>query len=234
MTPDQVTQRVLAEVAPFTMVHPASLELTIALALDAVDRQLPGPLVECGTWMGGASFAMLLAQRYTFGRIVKPVWMFDSFMGLPPAQEQDGPAAAAWQHDVTSPSYFDNCTAPLDQVRAAIGSFGFASDEAVLVPGWFDDTVPARQEELRRQGIAFLRVDCDWYAPVRLVLEQFAQLVADEGKIILDDYFAWDGCARATHDFLSNNNLAWRLRTIGAGPDVGAWMIKRPFRDPGR
>jgi O-methyltransferase len=234
MTLEEIIARVLPEVKPFTMVHPASLELTIALALDAVERELPGPLVECGTWMGGASFAMLLAQRCRYGRIVKPVWMFDSFMGLPPAEGKDGPAAAAWQQDVASPNYFDNCTAPLDQVKAAIASFGFSDTEAVLVPGWFDDTVPLHRAQLAATGIGFLRVDCDWYAPVRLVLEQLAPLVADEGKIILDDYFAWDGCARATHDFLSGNNLAWRLRTIGAGPDVGAWMIKRPFREPDR
>ncbi len=94
--------------------------------------------------------------------------------------------------------------------------------------------MPLHRTRLGALGIGFLRVDCDWYAPVRLVLEQLAPLVADEGKIILDDYFAWDGCARATHDFLSSNKLAWRLRTIGAGADVGAWMIKRPFREPDR
>ena len=39
---------------------------------------------------------MLLAQRYKYGRIVKPVWMFDSFEGLPPADDRDGPLAVQY------------------------------------------------------------------------------------------------------------------------------------------
>lgn len=230
MTLESITARIQAEVKPFTMVHPDSLALTIALAIDAVDRNLKGPLIECGTWMGGASFAMLLAQRYHFGKIVKPVWMFDSFMGLPPAEPRDGPTASAWQRDVTSEFYFDNCTAPLEKVKAASAHFGFSDGEAVIVPGWFDATLPVARAQLAADGVALLRVDCDWYAPVLCVLNELAPLVAEEGKIILDDYFAWDGCARAVHDYLSRNDLPWRLRAIGRGDDVGAWMIKRAYR----
>jgi len=188
--------------------------------------------VECGTWMGGASFAMLLAQRYAFGRIVKPVWMFDSFQGLPPASPRDGPAARSWQNDVRGPTYRDNCTAPLNEVTMARRHFGFTDSEAVIVPGWFDDTLPASRAALSAEKIALLRIDCDWYNPVSLCLAELAPAVVDEGRIILDDYYVWDGCARAAHDFLSRNDLPWRLRAIGRGEDVGAWMVKSSGRLP--
>ena len=230
MDRDQVVQRVLEDVKPFTMVHVDGLAATISLTLAAIDEDLPGDLVECGTWMGGCSFAMLLAQRYVYGRIVKPVWMFDSFQGLPPVDERDGPSAAAWQSRTDSEWYFDNCKAPIETVRAAVRNFGFAEAEVSIIPGWFEDTLSVHRPALEARGIAVLRVDCDWYEPVTCVLDQLGTLVVDEGKIIIDDYFFWDGCARAVHDHLSRNDLPWRIRSIGTDVHVGAWMIKRPFR----
>jgi hypothetical protein len=214
------------------MAHRDSLALTVATVIDAVERDIEGDVVECGTWLGGVSFACLLAQRYAFDRVVKPVWMFDSFAGLPAAEARDGPAAAAWQNDTGSATYYDNCTASLQSVKAVAAEFGFSESEALIVPGWFDQTLPAFNQALSARKIATLRIDCDWYAPVRCVLDHLAGLVIDEGRIIIDDYFAWDGCARAVHDYLSSNDLPWRIRSIGHGDDVGAWMIKRTHRAP--
>src|SRR5262249_31879835 len=78
----------------------------------------------------------------------------------------------------------------------------------------------------RSDGLAIpLRIDCDWYEPVHRVLVHLVPLVNEECPIILDDYYAWDGCARATHDYLSQNDLSWRVRSMDRFD--GAWMIKR-------
>jgi O-methyltransferase len=223
---DAWTARAIDEVAAYTMVTAPNLAFTIASVFEAIDAQRPGDLVECGVWRGGASFAMLLAQRYRYGRILKPVWMFDSFEGLPPAGARDGPSAAAYQQNTAAPNYFDNCRAPLDEVQDAIAHFGFAPDEAIVAPGWFNETVPTYRAALQSRGLAFLRVDCDWYEPVSYVLAELAVLLPVRGRVLLDDYYAWDGCARATHDFLSKNDFCWRLRTIDQVS--GAWMMRRP------
>ncbi len=204
------------------------LALTVEFAIDAIDAQRPGVLAEFGTWMGGASFAMLLAQRYRYGSIVKPVWMFDSFQGLPPVDARDGPLASKYQNEPDSPMYRDNCTAPLTSVRKAAAQFGFSEQEAVIIPGWFKDTVPQTLAALRHCGISMLRIDCDWYEPVLYVLENMVPLVPEDGRIILDDYFAWDGCALATHDFLSANKLSYRIRSLPSF--YCAWMCKQAFR----
>jgi len=223
--PSLVETRIAQEVSPYTMLRPQALQATIKQALAVIDAGVDGDLVECGTWKGGGSFSMLLAQRYKYGRIVKPVWMFDSFQGLPPADDRDGPHALQYQKDTTSPAYFDNCTAPLEGVREAIRKFGFKDDEAIVVPGWFNDSIPKNVATIAQRNIALLRVDCDWYEPVTYVLDSLAPTVSDEGVIILDDYYAWDGCARATHDFLSRNDLSWRIRSVDRF--AGAWMVKR-------
>jgi O-methyltransferase len=224
----EAVARAINEAAPYTMVPAANVELTIESVFEAIDSGRIGDLVECGVWRGGCSFAMLLAQRYRYGRIIKPVWMFDSFEGLPPVDERDGPAAAQYQQDVDAPNYFDNCRAELDGVVATIEQFGFTPDEAIVIPGWFSETVPDALPEMTERGVSVLRIDCDWYEPVAFVLAQLSPLVADEGRILLDDYYAWDGCALATHVFLAQNNHSWRIRSM---PETsGAWMIKRPFR----
>ena len=225
---EALAKRIIGEVRPYTMVPDENLTVTIGLVLDAIESGRTGDIVECGAWFGGSSFAMLLAQRYAFGRIVKPVWMFDSFEGLPKAETRDGQMALQYQAATDAPGYLDNCRAPLDQVQEAARKFGFSDDEAIIVPGWFEETLPRHVPKLSELGISVLRIDCDWYAPVSLVLDQLAQLVPEEGAIILDDYFAWDGCARATHDFLSRNDLCWRVRSMDRF--TGAWIVKRLFR----
>jgi hypothetical protein len=225
---DPIIAQVIADVRQYTMCPPENLAATIRLALEAIENDRKGDFAECGTWMGGGSFAMLLAQRHHYGRIVKPVWMFDSFQGLPAPDERDGPLAFSYMQDTNSPDYYDNCTAPVSKVTEAVRRFGFSPDEAIVIPGWFSDSVPQHMDELTRRGLAVLRVDCDFYEPVSYVLRQLTPLVPEEGAIILDDYFAWDGCARATHDFLSRNDLCWRIRSMDKF--TGAWMIKRAFR----
>ena len=229
MSLDALIARVTDEVKPYTMASPENLALTIRLAVEAVESGRAGHLVECGTWMGGSSFAMLLAQRYGFGKIIKPVWMFDSFQGLPPAEDCDGPLALKYQRETDAPGYYDNCRVPSDQVLANVRRFAFSSSEAIVVEGWFEDTLPKHRATLDRSGIALLRLDCDWYKPVSYVLAELAQLVSEEGAIILDDYYAWDGCARATHDYLSHHSLSWRIRSTGV-LSGGAWLVKRAHR----
>jgi O-methyltransferase len=225
---ERVIAQVTEDVRPYTMSTPQNLAVTVRLAVEAIEAGRRGAFVECGTWMGGVSFAMLLAQHHLYGKIVRPVWMFDSFQGLPAPDERDGPLALRYRQQTDAADYMNNCAAPLPEVMAAIRAFGLSPTEAVVVPGWFNETLPDHKQELARQGIAVLRVDCDFYEPVSYVLKELAPFVLEEGAIILDDYYAWDGCARATHDFLSQNDLSWRIRSMEKFH--GAWMIKRAYR----
>jgi hypothetical protein len=220
--------QIIACIRPFSMVPDDALVLTMEATIAAIEAKRPGVLVETGTWMGGASFAMLLAQRHCYGSVAKPVWMFDSFEGLPRAQERDGPAALTWQSETNCPRYYDNCRADLDKVRAVAESLGFTEKEAIIVPGWFHNSLPGKLAMLAERRISVLRIDCDWYEPVRYVLDQLTPAVVDEGVILLDDYFAWDGCARAVHDFLAENDLCYRIRSLPSGSC--AWMVKQAYR----
>jgi hypothetical protein len=48
-----------------------------------------------------------------------------------------------------------------------------------------------------------------------ICLESLFDHVAPKGLIVLDDYYAWDGCSRALHDFLSRRTAVERIRNHG-------------------
>lgn len=215
-------QRILAAVAPLTMVPDAGVRFTMDAAIAAAVDGPDGVLVECGVWKGGCSIAMLLAQYAAIGMVLKPVHLLDSFEGLPPVEPIDGPAAAAWQADKNSPRYFDNCRASKSDVMQSIDAFGFDGGAYRMWPGWFADTLPKFLS--CGDQIALLRIDCDWYASVRLCLDLLMPRVSAGATVIVDDYYAWSGCARAVHDYFSANNTAYRLRSLPG--DAGAYFVK--------
>jgi O-methyltransferase len=219
----KVVDQVIADVNPrYTLTGRDAIEAVVTLTLDTIDADVPGDLVECGTWMGGCSFAMLLAQRYAYGEIRRPVWMFDSFQGMAAPSPEDGELAERWYEtakalpkDVANNDY---CIAPLADVQRNVRELGF--DEHVrLMPGWFSETLAA---DAKPEQIALLRIDCDWYDPVRLVWEQLEPRVSANGAVIVDDYHAWEGAAWATDDYMASRK--WPMHVIpGAN---GVWLRK--------
>lgn len=225
---DERVSRILELVAPYSMVHETGILFTIAAAIYAIKHDLPGAFVECGTWRGGCSVAMLLAQREVFGKVVRPVYMLDSFEGLPEVQERDGPLAAQWQSGIEPERFMDNCRAAKSDLDSLLACHGFSPGDYELVHGWFEETVPGVALRLRHQGIAVLRLDGDWYASTHVTLAQLCPLVPEGGVVIVDDYYAWDGCARAVHDYLASNDLPYRIKSLPH--NFGAYLVKRAFR----
>ena len=180
-----------------TMCTPEVFAMNIKLAEHVA--MLPGHVVECGTWRGG----MIAAIAETLGPERHYV-LCDSFQGLPPAQRIDGPDALAWQQNSR-----DNCRATADEARETMRFAGVTSYQ--VVEGWFHETLP----RLDAHPIALLRLDADWYESTLCCLENLWDRVVNGGIVVLDDYFVWDGCPRAVHEFLSHRSLAERVRQRG-------------------
>jgi hypothetical protein len=155
-------------------------------------RRIPGCIIECGVWRGGmiAGFADVLGPDRKY-------FLFDSFQGLPPAEEIDGPAALRWQAEKDDPEYHDNCKAAADDARTAMRLS--AATHFSLLKGWFDETIPTFKPP---EPIAVLRLDADWYESTLTCLKHLYPHVAPGGVVIIDDYWEWDGCARAVHEFV--------------------------------
>lgn len=166
-----------------------------------------GEVVECGVWRGG----MIRGLADVLGPDRK-YHLFDSFEGLPPAQEEfDGKVAIAWQHEKTSPYYNENCGADEAYARELFEGSGY---DAEFHRGWFDDTILQYQPE---RPISVLRLDGCWYDSTMTCLRGLVPHLAPNALILVDDYFDWEGCARALHDYLSETKSTMRIRISGLG-----------------
>lgn len=163
---------------------------------------LEGAIVECGVWRGGmiACIAEILGKEYEYH-------LFDSFEGLPPAEDIDGKAAINWQQNKESNIYFENCKA---DISYAISAMGLAGIKPIIHPGWFNETTKVSNIKT----ISLLRLDGDWYESTLSCLINLYPLVEENGVIIIDDYFAWDGCSKAVHNYLASIKSNSKLRTV--------------------
>jgi O-methyltransferase len=183
--------------APYTVqTHEPSYHVNLELARDAA--QVKGAFVECGVWKGGmiAGVAAMLGPARDY-------WLFDSFQGLPPPGPlDDWPRGAQ-----ASPEELkvDATWAKEAMALAKIPSYH-------IVAGWFETTLP---EAKFPDGIAYLRLDGDYYESTWDILVNLFSQVNDRGIVVVDDYYFFEGCARALHDYLSFNQCPERIQERG-------------------
>jgi O-methyltransferase len=186
----------------YTMI-PRDLYITNLILAQEI-KDIEGDVVECGVWKGGmiAGIASVLGpdRKYT---------LFDSFEGLPPAQEIDGGGAIAWQEDKESSIYYNNCSAEKEIAEEAMKLAGV--DNYEIISGWFNKTLSKYPPG---ESIALLRLDADWYESTLACLDNLFDKVVKGGCIIIDDYYTWDGCSRAVHYFLSTRIATQRIRSF--------------------
>lgn len=186
----------------FTMIPPGCYYDNLHLA--STRSSVKGAIVECGVWRGGMIAGIAETQHH------KNIYLCDSFEGLPPVKEIDGESAKQWQNNTTSKHYFNNCKAEESYATDAMRLSGNANYH--LIKGWFNDTLP---ELTIPEGISILRLDGDWYDSTMVCLKYLLPQMNKGGVIIIDDYYAWDGCSKAIHDYLSQHHSNLRIRQLG-------------------
>jgi O-methyltransferase len=194
----QKAKKIYNKYKDFTMI-PSLIFVDNVLICDNINS-IDGCIVECGVWRGG-----MIAGIYEFSQIKRNCILFDSFEGLPIVKENDGEAAKTWQENNNGVG-LDNCKAEISFAEKAMELSNSKNHQ--IVQGWFDQTLPITKIN---EPIAILRLDGDWYDSTMVCLENLYPLVTENGIIIIDDYYAWDGCSRAVHDYLSKNNLPLRI-----------------------
>lgn len=191
---------------------------------DILARGIEGAFVETGTYTGGASaYAMRAFRR--LGDSTREFWGFDSFEGMPQPTQEDGDQGALWitgkplsELPVDRPGRLEgspvNAT-DYDQCLAFLQGTGYPSERIHLVKGWFQDTLPVHAAEIG--PIAILRLDGDLYESTKVVLEQLFDSVVSGGVVIIDDYGTFEGCRRATDEFLRGRGLNPHLAYVDVG-----------------
>ena len=187
-------------VRPFSMCSDARLRSLYRAVRHVVRRHIAGDLVECGAARGGSALLLALAAA----RLGEPrrTWVFDTFAGLPAPSPGDPDFAEAQR-------YVGTCRGELADVEALFAGAGLR-EQAVLVKGLFQDTLPATPIP----RIAVLHLDGDWYDSVRVCLERLYDAVAPGGVIQIDDYGHWAGARKAVDEFFRRRGIPPRLRYV--------------------
>jgi O-methyltransferase len=182
--------------------------LSLAARCLAEPAMKDGAVVECGTWRGG-----MAAGLASIGGPERDYHFFDSFAGLPPAGAEDGALAQAAQRTRSAALWHDNNTASLDEFLAVIAKAPVPPERIHVHKGWFADTLPRAQTG----PVAVLRLDGDWYESTLQCLDKFWDSVMPGGLVLIDDYYAWEGCAKAVHEFLARRKARETIRQSRSG-----------------
>ena len=152
------------------------------------EQKIDGVCLEFGVFEGNSInyFASRLPEIDFFG--------FDSFEGL----------AEDWKGNLASKGAFD-----------LGGKLPAVSSNVTLVKGWFDKTLPEFcRDNLRKDSIKFIHIDCDTYESTFLALEQLSQHLKPGLLLLFDEFIGWpnwqNGEFRAWHEIVKKYNIKFR------------------------
>lgn len=186
----------------YSMISVDRLRSLYDRSIDLARLRIPGAIVECGTWNGGA--AAVISHASIRGGMARDIWLFDSFEGLPAPTADDPP-------EVHKAYHAGWCTGSPEKAIAILTSEGTKPEKIHIVKGWFEETLPAAHVG----PIALLHVDSDWYESVRICLNAFFDSVVAGGLIVIDDYHLWGGCRKAVDEFVEARGVGHLLQPSG-------------------
>ena len=140
---------------------------------------IPGDLVECGVWRGGACILMR-AVLAAYGDEARCVWLADSFAGVP----RPDPAKYKADKGVRFDRFAGILAVSEAEVRANFQRYGLLDDQVRFLPGWFKDTL----HDAPIDRIAVLRLDGDLYESTIQALDALYPRLSPGGFCIIDDY----------------------------------------------
>ncbi|MGV0742799.1 TylF/MycF/NovP-related O-methyltransferase [Mycolicibacterium sp. XJ870] len=162
-------------------------------------EDIPGDLIECGVWRGGACILMR-AVLAAYGDEARSVWVADSFEGLPRVD------AANYKADkgIKTERVAGILGVPETEVRENFQRYGLLDDQVRFLPGWFKDTL----HDAPIERIAVLRLDGDLYESTIQALDALYPRLSPGGFCIIDDYHDMVPCRQAVTDYRAAHGIS--------------------------
>jgi O-methyltransferase len=187
-----------------TMIGLRRLDNLQACIEDLLARNVPGDLIETGSWRGGATIFMRAVLK-AYGVEDRVVWVADSFEGLP------APDPRRYPSDFGSVLHlFAELSVTLDQVKRNFERYGLLDDQVRFLKGWFKDTLPTAPVE----RLALARLDGDMYESTRDGLESLYPKLSIGGYLIIDDYGEIPPCRQAVADYRRAHGITEKILPI--------------------
>ncbi len=148
-------------------------------------QNIPGALAECGCFEGASAWFMASELPND------PIYLFDSFEGLPPPSDNDTPSngkSFSWKTG--------DLTASEKILQKNLEDFS----NITVLKGW----IPERFNEVAEQPFRFVHIDVDLFQPTLDTLDFFYPRLNCGGVIVLDDYgfTTCPGAYKATTDYM--------------------------------
>ncbi|HEX3541307.1 MAG TPA: TylF/MycF family methyltransferase [Acidimicrobiales bacterium] len=165
--------------------------------------EIPGDVIECGVWRGGAAIFMraVLAAR---GDTSRRVWVADSFQGLPKPDPKH-PADRGDEHWTK-----DALAVSLEEVKRNFSRYNLLDQQVRFLPGWFNETLPTAPIE----RLSVLRADGDMYGSTTDILTSLYPKLSVGGYAIIDDYGAVPACRAAVEDYRAEHGISEPIERI--------------------
>ncbi len=168
-------------------------------------EDVPGDLVECGVWRGGACILMR-AVLAAYGDETRCVWLADSFEGVP----RSDPAKYKADKGIRAQFAAGILGVSEAEVRANFERYGLLDDQVRFLPGWFKDTL----HDAPIDRIAVLRLDGDLYESTIQALDALYPRLSPGGFCIIDDYLAVKACEQAATDYRAKHGISAEIVDI--------------------
>lgn len=181
-----------------TMIGRQRLDNIRASIETVLKEQVPGCIVECGVWRGGAGIYMAAVVKANAAN--RDIYLCDSFSGLPMPSPTRGDSW--WDRHWLLRDYL---AVSMQEVAGNFRNFQLMDDNIHLIKGWFCHSLP--EIRLECGPIAVLRCDGDMYSSTMDILQNLYDNVSVGGFVIIDDFRAVPDCARAVRDFRAHRNI---------------------------
>ncbi len=150
-------------------------------------QNVSGAMAECGCFEGASAWFMANELPDT------PIYLFDSFEGLPQPSQNDTPLSGhsfSWKAG--------DLTTSEGKLRKNLENFS----NVEVLRGW----IPQRFNEVAEQLFRFVHIDVDLFQPTLDTLDFFYPRLNCGGVIVLDDYgfTTCPGAYKAATDFMNN------------------------------
>ncbi len=201
---DAATLEIIEKVRPFSMTSAENLWTTIKTVEYIEAKGIPGHLIEAGVWRGGQAMAMALTLKRLGS--TRPIWLYDTFQGMPEPTASDvnakGHSASERFGELATGSGYSNWVyASRADVERNLASVGY--EHVRLIEGKVEETL-AVPDNVPPQ-VALLRLDTDWYESTKAELEILYPLLSQGGVTVIDDYGSWLGARQAWDEYFSGS-----------------------------
>lgn len=214
---DQQARETALKTKEYTLLNPEKLYAFIQAIRYIHRHSIPGDIVECGVWRGGAIMAAALTLNQ-LGNSDRKFYLYDTFAGMSRPSGKDVPMPGTGDIDVpetfrntqTGEDSSDWCCASLADVKANLSTVPYNQDNFIFVEGKVEDTLP----EIQPGTISILRLDTDWYESTRVEMESLMPLLSPKGVLIIDDYYRWKGNKDAVDEYLARHQIPILLTRV--------------------